>query len=221
MIAARQLILRVREIINEVATEGDDFSEMIDEALLSFVQMAAPMLIIEVSPIYLFSETVNYLKSDTRYFFTRPDGMTAIKLPVPEDFCRFISFHAESFPTPANIVYSDMNPLFKNQYSPVPGIGAGPSSPFVFLSSELDNEGILKSHIIAHAVKQPESFRFSYVKTPEISEEQVNMDIRLQDALAYYTASLYLQSIGDLNGSKSAFDAAGALVQHLNNIAIV
>ncbi len=218
MIAAELLIRLIRQAINEASTTGDTLSEEVDVALIDFAMMAAPSVIMEVAPAYHTTVNMPGHKSDSHFFSIRPDGKTIIRIPLPDDFCRFVSLRAETWVYPASILYSDGNAQFAAQYSTEPGIGAGPATPLVFLSSELDSNGELKSFIVGHSLDKPENFVLSYVGTPVVSMEEVMVDARLQNALAYYAAALYLQSILDVNGSKAALDMAMNFIQKLNNI---
>ena len=217
MIVLEGLLQKIRHAVNEAATAGDDFSTMVDEALVDFVGLAAPLVVLQAPAVCQVVDSVTYSKNDAACFFTRPDGMTALRITVPEDFCRFISLKAESWVKSVSAIYADTHPSFQNQYSPVPGIGAGPYSPLVYLSSELDEEGMLLMQIIAHAMSKPEACVLSYVKNPEVSDTAVRMDSRLENALAYYTAAFYLQSIDDVTGSQAALNTSKSLIETLAN----
>ena len=219
MIATNELIRLIRTAINEISTQNDTFSEWVDAALVDFIRLAAPLLVMEVPAAYQTIENKMYIKSTDNCFFKRPDGMYGIKIALPDNFCRFTSMRSASWAYPVTHILPDTDPSFQIQYSTVPGIGTGSSSPLVFLSSELD-EGILKQSIIAHAIKETEDFILAFVPKPEVSETEVKLDVRLQEALALYAAALYLQSIGDAGGSKAAYDAALNLVKNLNNMSL-
>lgn len=215
MIAVEQIIRLVRQAINEYATEGDELSAEIDASLIDFIKVASPVIVMDVSPSYHIAKELKYDKGTAEYYIKRPDGMLAIQIPLPDDFCRFVSLKAESWLFPAIILYSDGHATFQLNYSVVPGIGSGPASPKVYLTSGID--GV--SYIIGHSVAEAENFALSYIAVPEITQTEINMDSRLDNALAYYAASLYLQSISDVNGSKGAYDMAQNIIAKLNNIA--
>lgn len=216
MIALEQIIRLVRQAINEYATVGDELSAEIDASLIDFIKVSAPIIVMEVSPAYHIAKTVSYDKTASEYFFQRPDGMTVIKIPLPYDFCRFVSMKADSWLYPAVMLYSDGHSSFQANYSVIPGIGSGPSSPKAYLTSVPDSTN---SYIVAHSVVEADNFVLSYISVPEVTDSGITMDSRLDKALAYYAASLYLQSISDVNGSKGAFDNAQNIIAKLNNIA--
>lgn len=214
------MIPLIRHALNEASVTDDDFSKMVDASLLDFIKLASPLLVMQAHPVFQIIDNITYKENQSENFFIRPDGLTAIKVSEPDDLCRFIALKATSWNYPVTLVYADTDPLFKNQYSSVPGIGCGASSPLIFLSSMINNEGLLQTYFIGHAIESPEPFVFSYVKNPSVTETEINMNEILANPLAYYTASLYLQSIQDINGSKAAYDTAQLLVQELNkNIA--
>lgn len=220
MIATDVLLKLVRAAVNEFSTEADSFSEMVDDMLVSFISMAAPMLAVEVLPAYMMTSSVTYAKEEADIFFTRPDGRTIVRIPVPEDFCRFVSFNAEGWSAPAGVLHSSLTSFYQSQYSSSPGIGSGSAVPAVFLKEHFDG-GELRNYIEAHSLEAPAACTMSYVCTPAVNDIQVDMDARLSGALAYYTASLYLQSINDPNGSKAAYDMAQNLIVKLNSISII
>lgn len=221
MIATEYLLKLVRSAVNEYSTQADSFSEMVDDTLVSFIRMAAPMIVQEVLPVYMVPKSV-YLKPEeaAQYYIKRPDGMTVIRIPLPDDFCRFISFCAKGWNQVVDIIHSSLSPLYKSQYSSSPGIGSGCASPAVFLAEHYDGNKA-GTYIEAHSIPSPADFSMTYVATPEVSNTEVAMDARLSAALAYKTASLYLQSINDANGSKAAYDMANDIIVKLNSISIL
>ena len=160
-----------------------------------------------------------FQKEQTDNFFQRPDGMTAIKVPLPEDFCRFVSFKADTWLYPVTVLMSDGHSSFSSNYSIIPGIGNGPASPVAYLTTEVNAGGELSSYIVGHSLAESENFVLTYISSPQISDVEIQMDERLTNALSYYAASLYLQSITDANGSKSAYDMYQNIIAKLNNIA--
>lgn len=220
MIATDSLLSLVRNAVNEMSTNGDDFSTMVDDALVSFVSMAAPILAQEVLPVYQQTVSVSHTAADNDNFYTRPDGRTVARVPVPENFCRFISFFAEGWSSPVGILRSQASPLYASQLSSSPGVGSGSASPSVFLVEKFE-DGILSSFIEGHSLPSTSAFTLSYTPVPQVNETQVDLDARLSGALVYYTASLYLQSINDVNGSKAAFDMAQNLIVKLNSISLI
>lgn len=220
MIATDSLLSLVRNAVNEMSTTGDDFSTMVNNTLVSFVSMAAPMLALEVLPVYQQTVSVSHTATDNDNFYTRPDGRTVARVPVPENFCRFISFFAEGWSSPVGILRSQASPLYASQLSSSPGVGSGPALPSVFLVEKFE-DGVLSSFIEGHSLPSPSAFTLSYTPVPQVNETQVDLDARLSGALAYYTASLYLQSINDVNGSKAAFDMAQNLIVKLNSISLI
>ena len=217
MIATDNLLSLVRNAVNEMSTTGDDFSTMVDDALISFVSTAAPMLAMEVRAVYQQTVSVSHTAADNDNFYKRRDGRTVARVPVPENFCRFISFFAEGWSSPVGIIHSQNSPLYASQLSSSPGVGSGSAAPSVFLVEKFE-DGILSSFIEGHSLPAPSAFTLSYTPVPQVNETQIDMDGRLSGALAYYTASLYLQSINDVNGSKNAFDMARELIVKLNSV---
>lgn len=218
MIPTSSLLSSIRHALNEASATGDDFSATVDEALLEFVRMAAPVVVMRVPAVYQVADTVRYGADRAECFFTRPDGQTAIRMEAPADFCRFLALQATSWPAPVFDVLAASHPSYRAQYSSVPGIGAGPNTPVAYLSDTPDADGEPHACIEAHAMSKAESFTLCYVRTPEVTVEQVRMDARLQSALAWTAAGLYLQTIGDAAGSKSAHDTAMEIIDNLNNI---
>lgn len=219
MIAAENVIQLVRQAINEFATEGDELSTEITSSILDFIRIAAPVVVMDVSVVYHTCKSVAFEKTVKDNYFQRPDGMTAIKIPLPQDFCRFVSVKADTWLYTVTILMSDGNAGFALNYSVIPGIGNGPSSPAVFLTTEVGESGELSSYIVGHSMADVENFILSYIASPEVGETEIHMDERLSGALAYYAAGLYLQSISDVNGSKAAYDMYQNIIAKLNNIA--
>lgn len=217
MIATDNLLTLVRNAVNEMSTVGDDFSTMVDDALISFVSVAAPVLAMEVPAVYQQTVSLSHDAADNDNFYKRPDGRTVARVAIPENFCRFISFYAKDWNAPVGIIHSQNSPLYAGQFSSSPGVGSGSVSPAVFLVQKFEN-GILSSFIEGHSLASPSAFTLSYTPVPQVNEIQVDLDARLSGALAYYTASLYLQSINDVNGSKNAFDMARELIVKLNSV---
>ena len=217
MIALEDIIRLVRQAINEYATVGDELSAEIDASLIDFIKVSAPVIVMEVSPAYHIAKKVSYDSGTNDYFVPRPDGMLSIRIPLPNDFCRFVSMKADSWLIPALLLYSDGHSSFEANYSAIPGIGNGPASPRAYLTSGMDEAS--QSCIVAHSVAKADNFALSYIAVPEVTETDITMDARLDNALAYYAASLYLQSITDVNGSKGAYNMAKNIIDKLNNIA--
>lgn len=217
MILWSKLIDIVHQVLDEVTEPHDDFSSSLDDSLHTFAQVAAPMLLMQVPAAFQMVKCLEVKETDRGHFFKRPDGLTAIRQELPDDFCRFIALNASGWMMPVNVLFADSHPSFRNQYSHIVGIGAGVSSPVAFLSTDIDAGGTLRSLIIAHALPAPADYVFSYAAVPETNTEGLVMDSRLIHALAYYTAGLYLQSVGDVNASKMANDTALELIQNINN----
>lgn len=220
MIATEDIILLIRQAINECTTVDDSFSQEVDSALIDFVKLAAPLVALEAPVNFQQIETKTFQKSNPQYFFTRPDSLTGIRVPVPDNFCRFLSLRADQWPYAVSRIMPDNSPEFLNQYSSVHGIGAGPGAPMAFLSSELEG-GTLKTFIIGHAVKGADNVQLAYVPQPVVSSAEITMDSRLQTPLVYYAASLYLQSIADVSGSKAALDTAQLYITQLSKSTIL
>lgn len=219
MIAAENIIRLTRQVINEVATEGDELSTEVTSSILDFVRIAAPVVVMDVSVHYHIVKSITFQKNQAVNFFQRPDGMTAIKVLLPEDFCRFVSLKADSWLYPVTMLMSDGHSSFASNYSIIPGIGNGPASPVAYLTTEVNNGGELSTYIVGHSLAESENFVLTYISSPQISDSEIQMDERLTNALSYYAASLYLQSISDANGSKSAYDMYQNIIAKLNNIA--
>lgn len=220
MIATNQFLKLVRAAINEFSTQEDTFSQETDSTLISFASMAAPMLVMEVPAAYQVTETLTVSKDSAENFFTRPDSKTVVCVPVPDDFCRFVSFKADGWRVPVNVLYEQSSPRYPSQYSTSPGVGAGTAAPVVFLVVNQMGD-TYKSFLEGHSLPAPADCTLVYVKTPQVSDVQIEIDTRLSGAMAYYTASLYLQSINDVNGSKGAYDFAQNLIVKLNSTSIV
>lgn len=201
------IVSQVRNIINELATEGDSFSEETDESIKGFIKTAARQ--IASLPKYI-AEPVSKVGEDAKSFLSRPDGLLYLRLDMPQDCLRIVSLNIEGWGTPVYEFHPVTDNRFLAQYSSAPGIGNGPSSPIAFISN--DNG----AYIIAHASLQTAKYTVKYISAPSINADgTIGMPEKYADVLAYTTAGLYLQSSDDYNKAKSAFDTAGALLQNM------
>lgn len=201
------IVSQVRNIINELSTEGDSFSEETDEAIKSFIKTAARQ--IASLPKYI-AEPTSKVGEDANSFVSRPDGLFYLRLEMPQDCLRPVSLDVVGWDTPVYEFHLVTDNRFLAQYSSAPGIGNGPSLPIAFISN--DNG----SYIIAHASLKSAKYTFKYISDPSIGADgTIGMPDKYADVLAYTTAGLYLQSSDDYNKAKSAFDTAGALLQNM------
>ena len=203
----KDIISKVRNIINELSTDEDSFSQETDASILEFIGTASRQ--VALLPKYK-AEPVTLNGSSESGFFSRPDGMFFLRLPLPADCLRPVSLNITGWVTPVYRFYPVSDKKFLAQYSSVPGIGNGPYSPVAFITE--DNG----EYIIAHSVKNKSSHQLRYIAIPEItSDGTINMPDKYTDVVAYTTAGLFLQSTDDYSKAKSAFDTAGALMQNI------
>lgn len=201
------IISKVRNIINELSTDGDSFSQETDASILEFIGTASKQ--VALLPRYK-ADPVTLNGNSESGFLSRPDGMYFLRLPLPADCLRPVSLNINGWVTPVYSFYPVSDKRFQAQYSSAPGIGNGPSSPVAFITE--DNG----EYIIAHSVKTKANHQLRYIAIPEIaSDGTINMPDKYTDVLAYTTAGLYLQSTDDYSKAKATFDTAGALMQNI------
>lgn len=202
-----EIVTQVRNIINEMATQGDSFSQETDEAIKAFVSTAARQ--VASLPGYVADPKV-ISEGETTNFLTRPDGLYFLRLSLPDDCLRPISLNIVGWVTPVYVFHPVTDRRFLAQYSSAPGIGNGPSSPIAFITA--DNG----TYILAHAVKERSDYTLRYMAVPAIAADgTIGMPDKYTDALAYTTAGLYMQSVDDFTKAKTAFDTAAACMQHI------
>lgn len=204
------IVSKVRNIINEMATEGDSFSQETDTSILKFIETAAKQ--VALLPGYKGDPTALNGNSDTG-FHERPDGKFYLRLPMPADCLRVVSLSVTGWVTPVYTFHPVTDPRFLAQYSSAPGIGNGPYAPIAFITSDGGEQ------IIAHAVDQKSEYELRYIAAPAVNTDgTMDMPDKYMDVLAYTTAGLYLQSTDDYSKAKAAFDTAGALLQNMGDV---
>lgn len=204
-----EIIFQVRNIINELATEGDSFSGETDNSIQEFIKTAARQ--IASLPKYMADPTTME-GENAENFITRPDGLHYLRLKMPEECLRPVSLDVIGWDTPVYVFHPVTDKRFLAQYSAAPGIGNGPASPIAFTTN--DNG----AYIIAHAVNDKAKYSLKYIAAPQINGDgTIAMSDKYADILAYTTAGLYLQSTDDFSKAKAAFDTAGSLIQNLGD----
>lgn len=203
------LIPLIRHIINEAAVPDDPFTDETDEAIKDFIRSA--MIQLAAMPSYQGIPTI--LQGEGHVTFSpRPDGLTYATIRIPEDFLRPVSVNMEGWVRPVYEFLPASGTPFLQQYSSVPGIGAGPSSPIAFITT--DGEQL----VVAHAVKEAGDCNLRYIAVPKIGpDDTITIPGVYREALAYTAASLYMQSINEFDASKAALDTAGRYIQTINN----
>ena len=203
------LIPLIRHIINEAAVPDDPFTAETDEAIKDFIRSA--MVQLAAMPSYQGTPTI--LQGEEHVTFSaRPDGLFYAVIRIPEDFLRPVSVNMEGWVRPVYEFLPASGTQFLQQYSSVPGIGAGPSSPVAFITT--DGEQL----VVAHAVKKAGDCNLRYIAVPEIgTDNTITIPGAYREALAYTAAALYMQSINEYDAAKAAFDTAGSFIQTINN----
>lgn len=203
------LIPFVRYIVNEAGIPDDPFSLETDAAIREFIRSA--MVQLASMPSYQGAPSIlNDTASVT--FSARPDGLFCAVIRPPQNFLRPVSVNLEGWVRPVYEFLPAVGTPFLKQYSSVPGIGSGPSSPVAFITPDGQNL------IIAHAVKKVGDYNLRYVAIPEIeSDGTICIPSLYREALAYTASALYMQSINEYDAAKVAFDTAGSFIQTINN----
>lgn len=203
------LIPFIRHIINEAAIAGDQFSNETDTAIKAFIRAAMTQL--AVMPAY--QGTPSEITDTSRITFSkRPDGLFYATIKPGSDFLRPVSVNLEGWVRPVLDFQPATGVLFLKQYSSALGIGSGPHSPVAFITKDDQNL------IIAHAVKEQKGYSLRYIPVPEIAADgSVPVPECYREALSYTAAALYMQSINELSGAKSAFDTAASYIQTINS----
>ena len=203
------LIPLIRHIINEAAVPDDPFTAETDEAIKDFIRSA--MVQLAAMPSYQGTPTI--LQGEEHVTFSaRPDGLFYAVIRIPENFLRPVSVNMEGWVRPVYEFLLASGTQFLQQYSSVPGIGAGPSSPVAFITT--DGEQL----VVAHAVKKAGDCNLRYIAVPEIGADgTITIPGAYREALAYTAAALYMQSINEYDAAKAALDTAGSFIQTINN----
>lgn len=203
------LIPLIRHIVNEADIPGDPFSAETDAAIRDFIRSA--MVQLASMPSYQGASTIlNDAASVT--FSARPDGLFCAIIRQPKDMLRPVSVNLEGWVRPVYEFLPAVGTPFLQQYSSVPGIGSGPSSPVAFITTDGQD------FIVAHAVKKAGDYNLRYIAVPEIAtDDTIPVPSLYREALAYTASALYMQSINEYDAAKAAFDTAGSIIQTINN----
>lgn len=205
----QDLIPLIRHIINEAAVLEDPFTAETDEAIKDFIRSA----MVQLAAMPSYQGTPTTLQGEGHVTFSaRPDGLFYAVIRIPEDFLRPVSVNMEGWVRPVYEFLPASGTPFLQQYSSVPGIGSGPSSPAAFITTDGDQL------VIAHAVKKAGDCNLRYIAVPEIGiDDTITVPGAYREALAYTAAALYMQSINEYDAAKAAFDTAGSFIQTINN----
>ena len=205
----QDLIPLIRHIVNEASVPDDPFTAETDEAIKDFIRSA--MVQLAAMPSYQGTPTI--LQGQEHVIFSaRPDGLYYAVIRIPEDFLRPVSVNMEGWVRPVYEFLPASGTPFLQQYSSVPGIGAGPSSPVAFITT--DGEKL----VVAHAVKKAGDCNLRYISVPEIGpDDAITVPGVYREVLAYTAAALYMQSINEYDAAKAAFDTAGSFIQTIKN----
>ena len=205
----QDLIPLIRHIVNEAAVPDDPFTEETDEAIKDFIRSA----MVQLAAMPSYQGTPATLQGEGHVTFSaRPDGLFYAVIRIPENFLRPVSGNSEGWVRPVYEFLPAAGTQFLQQYSSVPGIGAGPSSPVAFITT--DGEQL----VVAHAVKKAGDCNLRYIAVPEIgTDNTITIPGAYREALAYTAAALYMQSINEYDAAKTAFDTAGSFIQTINN----
>ena len=205
----QDLIPLIRHIVNESAVPKDPFTAETDEAIKDFIRSA----MVQLAAMPSYQGTPATLQGVGHVTFSaRPDGLFYAVIRIPENFLRPVSVNMEGWVRPVYEFLPASGTQFLQQYSSVPGIGAGPSSPVAFITT--DGEQL----VVAHAVKKTGDCNLRYIAVPEIGVDgTITIPGAYREALAYTAAALYMQSINEYDAAKAAFDTAGSFIQTINN----
>lgn len=216
MIQTEAVLGQVRHILNEYPAILDDYENETSEALRSFIKSALRLLATELSPVALSDGDITYKQ--------RPDGLYYGVIALPEDYLRFVSFKLEPWAMPVVEAQPVGTSLWLSQFSAAAGVGNGEAMPAVFLSIDTDR------FLEAHAVKakriteetDPETretetvypgFELRYIASPSMDGDEIAINEKALDALAYYTAGLYLQSRENGAAAERCMATAQSMVQ--------
>ena len=205
----QDLIPLIRHIVNEADVPDDPFTAETDEAIKDFIRSA----MVQLAAMPSYQGTPAILQGEGHVTFSaRPDGLFYAVIRIPEDFLRPVSVNMEGWVRPVYEFLPASGTPFLKQYSSVPGIGSGPSSPVAFITTDGDQL------VIAHAVKKAGDCNLRYISVPEIGQDNtITVPGVYREALAYTAAALYMQSINEYDAAKAAFDTAGSFIQTINN----
>lgn len=193
MIEVSGLITSVRNIINEYDVQDDTYSQEVTESLKDFIKMSlnriAPQL-----PARFLDKSV--LTGSTKAISTlRPDGNYYASIPLPNDCLKPLTLCVSTWTKVIRSFLTIDNPLFDVQFSDSTGISAGVNSPLCFVVDDSDGQ-IVMAHAVTAGVS--ETYKLTYLEKPTVdSNEQINISEDTFQAIAYYAASLYLNSVNN------------------------
>ena len=208
-----QLIPNIRHIINDSNIDTDTFTEETNQALKYFIQAAVEQ--VASMPGYI-GGTVTCTDSNSVKYNQRPDGLTFAEISVPSDFLKPVSLILKGWVLPVFEFFPAKGTAFRAQYNERKGIANGPHSPIAFISGDSNKT------IIAHAVNtsmEPLSYELTYLPIPNINEDgSISMMAQYDKVVEYTAASLYLQSINEMEASTAAMQTALSLFKNITNV---
>lgn len=201
----------VRHAVNEYSTADDTFSQETDQSIVRFITNAVPFVFTQVSLPYLEPNIKQC--TEQLHFTSRPDGRNMAVIAMPDDFVRVAKISSPELKKSIYHLLPVESPEHNAQMSEAAGVGSGEFNPMAFLAlDETGAQGAIEIHSFSN---ENATVNFTYVADPEITEDKITVDDRLDKALAYYAASLYLQSVSDVNGSHAASTVAKDMIQTL------
>ena len=212
MIEVSGLITSVRNIINEYEVNDDTFSQEITDSIKNFIQMTLTRISPQLPARFLDKKTIS--GSTKELSQQRPDGKWYALILLPDDCLRPLSLFVSTWNRTVRSFLTNESPLFDAQFSSSTGVAAGVYSPLCFVIP--DSEGM---SVMAHAVSSgvSETYKLVYLVKPSVDEnEQINISSDASEAIAYYAASLYLNSVNS-SYYESVRDYATQYIEALNN----
>jgi hypothetical protein len=202
---SKTIIALVRTLINDAACEDDTFTEETDAALQDFLSLALQLLArkpgVEATP-------ADQTEDSKVVFSQRPDGLWAAEIRMPDNLLRFVSVWLEGWSYPVARLFPDNSPAFMAQYTTAKGVANGPYNPMAFVGGDRNRI------ITAHAVKTQGTYRLRYIPTLTLAEDgTIPLPEKYASSLAYYTAALYHESVGERQLSEDEMTIAGAMFE--------
>lgn len=221
MLLLSTIIEWTRKYINEYVTGSDDFREETDALLEAHVDAAARMTV-QMVPNHYVTLTEKTYGATEFLGYLRPDGRQYMVLHLPDDFLKLECLSVTSdnsddgLKTTVRTFLPQSHPSYAQQYSSIPGIGAGQYMPVVYrMGTKLEIHSFPEESRLELAPK------LSYVAVPQLTgnndaRQYATLSESLRDAVALRAASLYLSLTGDSN-AQAANDAADKALEAVHS----
>ena len=170
---------------------GDVDTLSLEEIIESKIETAARM--VETSASHLLLDGGEPFADSIEWDSEQGNGSGHIILPP--DFMRLVSFKMSDWSMPVFEAISAEDPLYARQKSRYPGVRGCPQRPVVAIVQWPD--GLVLEFYSCTAGSTVDVESDCYLPYPKIVNGEIDLCMRLRDAVVYYTAYLTALSVGD------------------------